>query len=548
MTQLRHGKVNICCVAAIAVLTILALIHGWDVRDGVTESGHTWELSRYAVVAAGGIGVSVLAAVSLCYKKIRLERCFLPLILCFGVLYLYVLPPLSAPDETRHYISAYQLSNQILGVSVDDPEGRVPVRAEDWFAEDIDGDYVTETMEDGTLAVVEDGADGAAVLGQTLTEDTYVRIHEYMQNPVGNEEKDDLALSIHAPVVTTPVVYLAPALGITAARLLGLHTIWLLVLARLGNLLLYAVITSLAIRRIPFGKEILFGVAMLPMSVHLAASCSYDTALLCGIWYFTAVCVDLAYAKERVGWIDVIKLAAVMALAGPCKMVYAVFMGLCLLIPVRKFGGRARWLASAAVVFGAWAAAMVLVNAQTVTAYATDTGNYIDWAGEAGYTFMELLHRPVDTFRLFFNTVIWQAETWHLTMLGAYLGNVDLVLDVPYIMLLALTAGLLLLAFRKPGESIRPSLPGKVWIWCLCLICAGALMLSMLLAWTPVSSRVICGVQGRYFLPFLPVFLITLKNDTIVLTKNPDRSILYLMCCVNAYVAARIYSIVCMRL
>jgi uncharacterized membrane protein len=73
-------------------------------------------------------------------------------------------------------------------------------------------------------------------------------------------------------------------------------------------------------------------------------------------------------------------------------------------------------------------------------------------------------------------------------------------------------------------------------------------MLSMFLAWTPLSSKIICGVQGRYFLPFLPAFLLTLKNDTIVLTKNPDRSILYVMCCADAYVLMRIFSIVCMRL
>ena len=42
---------------------------------------------------------------------------------------------------------------------------------------------------------------------------------------------------------------------------------------------------------------------------------------------------------------------------GPCKMVYGVIAGLCLLIPVKKFGGWGRWTASAAGVLGAFAAA-----------------------------------------------------------------------------------------------------------------------------------------------------------------------------------------------
>ena len=78
--------------------------------------------------------------------------------------------------------------------------------------------------------------------------------------------------------------------------------------------------------------------------------------------------------------------------------------------------------------------------------------------------------------------------------------------------------------------------------------CASAVMLSMLIAWTPLSSRVINGVQGRYFLPFLPVLLLALKNDWVVLTKERNRSILYLMCCLNGYELLRLYAIVSIRL
>ena len=82
----------------------------------------------------------------------------------------------------------------------------------------------------------------------------------------------------------------------------------------------------------------------------------------------------------------------------------------------------------------------------------------------------------------------------------------------------------------------------------LCLGSTGLILLGMLLQWTPMGYVSIEGVQGRYFLPFLPVLLMALKNDTIVLTKNGNRSILYLMCCANGYVLLRLFSIVSMRL
>lgn len=542
--------------AGLVLLLLLAMPHLMDTRAGAIGSGDMWLVRNYVLVAGAGIlAVSLLGAMLygtvLFQAEKRLETVFLAAALLFGALYLYVLPPLSAPDEIRHYASAYQLSNRLMGLSANGDDGKVVVREEDWFAEDPTGEYRPYRTKDGMLATDEDGADGAKVLGQTLTEETYRLIHEkgaFLYEAPRTADGSGLALSNHLPVVTTPFGYLMPALGITLARLLGLNSLWLLYMGRLMNLLMYAAVTYLAMRRLPFGKSVLFGVGLLPMTIHLSASFSYDVLILAGVFYLTAHCLYLAYQAEKVRPVDVLILALVMAVAGPCKMVYAVFMGLCLLIPVRKFGGWGRWALSAGCVLGAWVIAMALVNSQTVAAYASETENYISWADEAGFTMSGLIHQPAKLFRMFYNTLIWQAEYWHLTMVGAYLGHVDVVLDVPYIIVILFTVCLLGLAFRKPGDTLVLTGGRRYWIWFLCAACAGGTMFSMLIAWTPVSSQIINGVQGRYFLPFLPVLLMTWKNDIVVLTKNADRSILYLMCCANAFVLMRLFSIVSMRL
>lgn len=576
-------------LAGLVLLVLLAAVHELDTRAGAIESGDLWLVGRYHLVAAAAIfAAAVLGALLLQplenekqtagrkgavrgvsfrllswrdgerrNKGRRLEIIYLAAALSFGCLYLYVLPPLSAPDEVRHYISAYQISNRLLGQPETASDGRgaedkVPVREEDWFAEDSCKDYQAFLTEQGMLATDEDGADGAKVLGQTLTEETYRLIYEKglsrFEEPRQAGASEGIALSNHQPVATTPCAYIVPALGITLARLLNLNSLCLMYMGRLFNLIFFAAAVFFAMRRLPFGKEVLFGAALLPMTVHLSASFSYDVLIMAGIFYFTACCLDLAFQAERVRPADVFVMAAIMAAAGPCKMVYAVFMGLCLLIPVRKFGGWGRWLLAAVCVFGAWCAAMLLVNSQIVASYAAETENYVSWAQEAGFSLTMLIHQPVKTFQMFFNTVIWQAEYWHMTVIGAYLGNVDTVLDVPYLLVLFFTCGLLLLSFRKPEENLILTGGKRLWILFLCFLCAGAVMFSMLISWTPVSSRIITGVQGRYFLPFLPVLLMTCKNNTIVLSKNLDRVILYLMCCGNAYVALRIFSIVSMRL
>lgn len=536
------------------VLALLAAVHFLDVRAGVWESGDSWQISRYLVLAAVGTMSAAAAGVLLLRNRCRLETVFIISALAFGSLYLYILPPLSAPDEARHYISAYQLSNRLMGLPAVGEDGKVPVREEDWFAEDSCRDFDAYVTADGALATDEEGADGAKVLGQVLTAETYRLLHEKgtaweePRRAADGSYGNGTALSNHHPVVTTPLAYLMPALGITLARLIGLNCTGLLYFGCLFNLILFTAATYLSLRRLPFGREVLFGVTLLPMVIQLSASFSYDTFIMAGIFYFTAHCLYLAYEAERVRPMDILILALVMAAVGPCKMVYTVFMGLCLLIPARKFGTWGKWLLSAVCVLGAWGAAMALINGQTVASYAAETENYIDWAGEAGYSFAMLVHQPVRCLQLFFNTVIWQAEYWHMTVIGAYLGNIDTVLDVPYVLVVFFTVGLLGLALRKPGDSLVLVGGRRLWIWFLCLLCAGTVMFSMLLAWTPVSSRIICGVQGRYFLPFLPILLMTWKNDMVVLTDNHDRSLLYLMCCANVYIVFRIFSIVCMRL
>ena len=146
-----------------------------------------------------------------------------------------------------------------------------------------------------------------------------------------------------------------------------------------------------------------------------------------------------------------------------------------------------------------------------------------------------------------YQTILWQAQTHHLTMVGAYLGNMDQGLDVPYVLVVFFTFCLMALALRKPGESLILSGGRRIWVFVVCGTCVAAAFGSMLIAWTPVSSQVISGVQGRYFLPFLPVFLMACKNDWLILTKDRNRSILYLMLCANGYVLYRLFSIVCLR-
>ncbi len=499
-------KINKIWLPAAGVLAAAAFWRLLDVRSGAVNSGDGWLLGWYLLLCVLAVGLVLALGWAIFKGKDGrgwdLCRVYPLAGLGLGLLYLFVLPPMSAPDEIAHYVSAYEVSDHLMGKRANSDDGYVLVRAQDWFLEDMYGNYVyddassywrwtDERTASGTEIVNEDDdKETSIVLGQTLQERTYRAIHGVLIERKRTPQQEWLeaagsditeAESIYPPVNTTPAAYLPQALGITLARLLGLGSLPLAYLGRLFNLLFFVGMTWLAMRRLPFGKEVLFGVALLPMTLHLSASFSYDVMILGCMFLFTAACLDLAYARDRVRLGDAALLAVLMAAAGPCKMIYAPLMGLCLLVPVKKFGGWGRWLLYAAMVAGAWALAMALVNGQIVAGYATGTGAAA--AGlDTGYSFSQLLRDPVLVIRMFGDTLAWQGAMYMQTMLGTWLGNLDQLLNVPYPALLFFAAALLLLALRKPGEELPVRMGSRVWIWTVCALCGAAAMFSMLLA------------------------------------------------------------------
>ena len=520
--KLRGSRGAHILLAGILAVAVLGLWHGLDVRDGAAHTGNRWLYGWYLAAFLWGMGLLALSGWLLIWKKCSLERAFVVCSLGLGLLFTAVLPPLSAPDEVAHYISAYQVSNRLTGKPAADAFGRVYVRAGDAWVEDLE-----DVLADDGSGRKEDK--DSVVLGQTLTQDTYGEIHGGGR---GESGITGMVPSYQPAVHTTPLAYVPQALGITLARVLGMGTLGLLYLGRLFNLMFFTGMGYLTMRRMPFGKEVVFGVGLLPMTLNLTSSMSYDVMILSMCAYFTAVCLDLAL---------------VMAVMGPCKMVYGVIAGLCLLIPVKKFGGWGKWLAAAAAVLLAFVLAMLVVNLQTVALYTGITDRYVIWADEPGFSFAQLLHSPALVLKMCYNTLVWQGTELFTGVFGGALGNMDPVLNTPFAAVLALAVLLLMLALRKPGESLHMSGGQRVWIWCICLMCLGALMFSMLLAWTPVSATFIKGVQGRYLLPLLPVFMLSLKNDRLVRTDCDDGTLLFFMVCADVYVILRIFGVVCLR-
>ena len=245
-------------------------------------------------------------------KKLALHRLVFVLVLCFGLLYCLVLPPYAAPDEKYHINQSFTMACQWANrFSPEDWKmGLVPVdtsyrREHDinWLIQDENTTVFTwqETI-DKLFTTTPDRFDSHRMLEELQTD-------------------------------TNPLLYLASTLGVFAGYLLRLGFVPTLMLGRLANLVLFAALAALAVRSAPFGKRLFAAAALLPMTLHLAASFSRDSVLLGLCFAFTALVLDALCGDGPLPRRELALLAGMGLLLAPGKSVYLPLAALVLLIP-----------------------------------------------------------------------------------------------------------------------------------------------------------------------------------------------------------------------
>lgn len=523
---------------ALIAAVLLFLAFGWhflDVKDSMAECKDSFLAGKYLFLGAflfAGCGISFYL---MFIRGCSIRLWFAVMAMLIGLGNIYVFKGLSAPDEVSHYITAYKYSNSILLKPAADENGRVYVRACDMYLEDMGG----------TLKAVSD-AEGVGdddivldIFGQTLDENVY-RIYEYEDLKTGIGETE---LSCQWTVNTLPIAYLPQAAGISIARITGLGPLGLITMGKLFNLLFFVGVITLAIGLIPAGGELLAGTAMLPMTMHLAGSMSYDVYVISMSFLFMALVIRLRAEGADADTKKLLGAAVILALLGPCKLVYSLLIFMILMLMP---AGRKKFFFTAAMCIVLLGITMYIVNSRTIENYAAADERIITWAEEPeGYTLSLLIHRPIESIRLFYNSFLMQSGNWFSTMFGIRLGNQDAVLNVPYPFIGMYAICLMLLA---AGSEIRTAAWEKLLLLCTFLLVLGALMGSMLLAFTPLSSRYIEGVQGRYLLPVLPLLLMSIPGDWISLKRSLGREIIWLFMVMDSYILLRAFATVCLRL
>lgn len=140
------------------------------------------------------------------------------------------------------------------------------------------------------------------------------------------------------------------------------------------------------------------------------------------------------------------------------------------------------------------------------------------WTFSLGYICRNL---PA-TAKLLLRTIPAQGALWLQGILGTTLGEpIVYRIDVSWLLSVGLVLALLAAALPVQDEPDKPLLGRRTGFGVLGIIlCVAAASLVVALNWTPINYETLFGMQGRYWLPVLPLVLLLVKENRSVCARR----------------------------
>ena len=430
----------------------------------------------------------------------REAKAFRIIALAAGVFIVFLMPPLTAPDEQAHFTCIQPISRgQWLAEPDENGECRRTYPAE-WgafFNEYPDRLLGVDNTEKFSLADI--GRALALTPDSGLTDSSYVTGISLGYGPA--------AIGMR----------LASAVGdITGLKTLN-SVYGQITAGRLFNLIVYVLLIGSAIRRAPHFRRTILLVGCMPMTLYLGCSLNYDAVLIPTCIYYVALIIGLCREPEKqLTGGEIARVYGCVFLMTGIKYAYAPLLILLLAIPRKKYGGWGRLILciGGAVVAGGLGFVPTILQNRLIP---PNPEAFID-SGQAEQVIW-LKEHPWNIPGLFLNTINVRGASYIISFWGC-LGWLDV--HIPY-GFISVGVFMIFLTALYEGFSYT-DWAGKRWKNLLPLIgsavCVSGIAITMYIGHTlihhAVGSPVIEGIQGRYFIPcFLPIVL-ALSNGSLM--------------------------------
>jgi uncharacterized membrane protein len=453
-----------------------------------------------------------VAFVLIFIKECPIHKVFLIVGGTIGIISLLVNTPGSIPDEGSHIKNTYLWANRILGISdvISENQPSDVYKSYDSYARKRDINVINEIVVTDTSA-----GEYKKIIGNFTL---------FMSS-------DDAELAEYRLFDTHvyPVSYFPAIMGTAIARLLNLGTVPMLYMGKLFMLAFYIFGAYWSIKRIPFGKTTIFIIAILPMCINLAPSFSYDCVIITLSMMLVAEILYLAYGDlQRIRITDMLLAGALVFLLCPLKvMVYLPIAILFFIIPKSKFSSCWKYYIFCFTMLIVGMISVLIFNHSIFADYnpgATMTNWYLS-ADQTGYTAEWMLNHPLETIYIFINTTFANISIYCRLMLGGLLGWDNI--PVADWIITGLAICLVLTCFKeKDTEVIAINRKQRILFLITSALVYLFFLIGMMIWWTPSGRTVVEGIQGRYFIPILPLILFSCYGLKFIEIRNGYKRII----------------------
>ena len=425
-------------------------------------------------------------------ERLRPETIFLTLACSFGLAVLFANAPFQAPDESDHYTRVFQLSE---GTLLGEKRGNIA-------GGELPQPAIDVTNTEGIPFHYE----------KKMTSALFARLlHPVFIDWSGAPRS--FSIFPHT-VVYAPAGYLPQTVAVFFGRHLRIGPLGLMYLARLAGFAASVALSFAALKVLPIYRWTTLVLLLCPMSLYLFGSIASDGVLIAGAALLMARLARLEVQKDRPAgiWEQVIMLAlaALLALAKP---VYLPFAGVVLfLVLPRLRSRRSKVLFCAATVICCVLPALIWFRVAAALYVPSDGDVPLDPFAQSRH----IIEMPWAFLALVAHTIRVQYLTTFHWMVGT-LGWGDT--PIPGWFYPVFGYGILGCLLLESGGAREIG-------WRLRTVMAMAAVVSVLLVYAalyacwnpPGSSDPIVGVEGRYFLPLLPLVALSFPP---ILARSP---------------------------
>lgn len=414
--------------------------------------------------------------------KLDIHKQFLILSIILGTFYFIVTPFGNGTDEVSHFLRVFKISQKYTNVKL-----------------------YEDTLFPPAFSKLVDYKDNREIKYTNY-------INEFDAFCMNSEDRKDLIKEYWNIKLYSPLQYIPQVIGVTIGRVLTDNIIVIGMLGRITGYIFWVFCCTISIKLIPNKKTFLLLLCLLPVNLFSAICISGDTVTNAICILFIALIYRKVYLKEKINGKEKVLLVLLACMIALCKIVYLPFVTLLILLKEDNFDNKKvckKFIILAIILSVIIGLAWLVISTTNLAQSNSASKDQLKYILQNPLEYIAIIMR---TFTQKGAQYVYQLCTGDELMCHA---KTTIYPIVSYIISIAL---ILSLFTNNDEKELDVHYFKKIWIGLVILGTSLLIITAIYIQWTSlfeIGSKVILGIQGRYFIPVIALLIFIISNTKL---------------------------------